>query len=335
MTYTPGMPPPPPPGGMPHGAQPGYGSAGGYGAPPPHVPEAPIAQDVPCRKCGYNLRGLTPSMRCPECGTAVGYSFQGDLLRFCNPEWVDTLGRGAYLVVWGFVVIIAGAVLSIIIGLASGQSATTGGSARLVQQLTGAIGWIMTTVGWWLLTQPDPVGLGEDEYGTSRKIIRVALVLNVFSQVLNFFVNAEAVSFQLAITFLVIQLLLAIVIVVGFFAQLTYLKKIALRIPDLTLSGRAHFLRYAFAISYGLFIAVAGVAAILAINAVRSQRPPGGELAAVGCFALIVGLAALVFAVMYLFLLAALGRQFKDSAQFARNTWAAAPWSQQQGPRTA
>jgi hypothetical protein len=33
-------------------------------------PDRPIARDIPCLKCGYNLRGLTTD-RCPECGASI------------------------------------------------------------------------------------------------------------------------------------------------------------------------------------------------------------------------------------------------------------------------
>ncbi len=39
-----------------------------------------VAGDVACRTCDYNLRGLPPDDRCPECGTAVGWSIHGDRL---------------------------------------------------------------------------------------------------------------------------------------------------------------------------------------------------------------------------------------------------------------
>src|SRR5258706_15757786 len=71
---------------------PGAGTAAGLGT-------SGIAQDTPCRKCGYNLRGLSGDGRCPECGTSVGFSLQGDLLRFCDPSWVDTLRRGVNCII--------------------------------------------------------------------------------------------------------------------------------------------------------------------------------------------------------------------------------------------
>lgn len=41
-------------------------------AQPERNPGAPtIADDTPCRSCGYNLRGLVIGTRCPECGTVI------------------------------------------------------------------------------------------------------------------------------------------------------------------------------------------------------------------------------------------------------------------------
>jgi hypothetical protein len=37
---------------------------------------APIGADRACMKCGYNLRGLDPAGRCPECGVAVAESLR-------------------------------------------------------------------------------------------------------------------------------------------------------------------------------------------------------------------------------------------------------------------
>ncbi|HEX4053888.1 MAG TPA: hypothetical protein VHX86_06455 [Tepidisphaeraceae bacterium] len=38
--------------------------------------EATIDRDVLCRACGYNLRGLSRTGRCPECAADVAISLQ-------------------------------------------------------------------------------------------------------------------------------------------------------------------------------------------------------------------------------------------------------------------
>ena len=324
MTYNPGMPPTPPPppgaygGGMPYGA-------GGYVSPPP---EQPIMQDVACRKCGYNLRGLTPSMRCPECGTAVGYSLQGDLLRFCDPEWVETLARGARMIVWGVVVIIIGIVLGVLLAMATARNPDAAIMVAFVVGGAMIVGRIMMIVGWWLLTQPDPSGLGEDQYGTARKIIRVALVVGVISQILNMVTQNVGLDDAARLGLGIVQILAAIVEIVGFFAQLTYLHKIALRVPDMNLSGRAYFLRLAIPISYGLLI----LFGILSAMGMARARGMSGGAGAMACLAALALLAVIVFAVMYLFLLISLGTRFKEAAQIARTTWAASQWAARGAP---
>jgi len=36
-----------------------------------------IDQDRPCCRCGYDLRGLRPEGRCPECGTVIAATLLG------------------------------------------------------------------------------------------------------------------------------------------------------------------------------------------------------------------------------------------------------------------
>ena len=38
-----------------------------------------IDQDLPCLKCGYNLRGLRDDGECPDCGNDVGNAARGCL----------------------------------------------------------------------------------------------------------------------------------------------------------------------------------------------------------------------------------------------------------------
>lgn len=49
-----------------------------------------IQHDMLCRRCSYNLRGLSPQGRCPECGTKVESSIRAILHRL-SPQWAATL----------------------------------------------------------------------------------------------------------------------------------------------------------------------------------------------------------------------------------------------------
>jgi uncharacterized membrane protein len=172
------------------------------------------------------------------------------------------------------------------------------------------------------MTEPDPSGLGEDKYGTSRKIIRIALIVGIVQQVLNLLARMLGPESSVTIGLQVLGLAAGIVGVVGFFAQLNYLKKLALRIPDQPLSNRANFLLYALPISYGLVIVAGGLMALTARNA-QPGAGAAGSMAGFGCFMGIVGIAVIVFAIMYLFLVEKMGKRFKQEADAARATWAA------------
>lgn len=47
-----------------------------------------------CVSCGYDLRGLDPAGTCPECGTPIARSRQGDRLAAADPRWLARMARG-------------------------------------------------------------------------------------------------------------------------------------------------------------------------------------------------------------------------------------------------
>lgn len=272
-----------------------------------------VVADIPCRKCGYNLRGLQIDGRCPECGRAVGLSVQGDLLRFSDPRWLHMLHRGARQIIWGVVALVAG-------GFGAGLLTVALPAAFLLVPVIMVVGYGLIVVGSWLLTEPDPSGIGEDQYGTARKIIRITLVLGLIDSAIDLINTFNTLPPEARQMLVILQIPLGIAAIVGMFAQLRYLRKLAMRIPDLKLAGRAHFLTYAIAISYGALL-LAGVAMAI----VTSGAGPGPRaFAVVGILIIPVALAFLVFAVMYLFMLERLAKRFKEEANVAEQTWARA-----------
>ena len=65
-------------------------NAAGNGPASPRV----IDRDTSCRRCGYNLRGLSTAGQCPECGAEVESSIGSRLLVFADPKWLKSLLRG-------------------------------------------------------------------------------------------------------------------------------------------------------------------------------------------------------------------------------------------------
>ncbi len=71
----------------------------------PPAPEADIlADDTPCRSCGYNLRGRRTDTVCSECGTPVMNSLGSNQLQFANPAWLAKIGLGVRIYAWAMAI---------------------------------------------------------------------------------------------------------------------------------------------------------------------------------------------------------------------------------------
>jgi hypothetical protein len=264
-----------------------------------------VVTDVPCRKCGYNLRGLNVETRCPECGAAVGFSIQGDFLQFSDPIWLDTLANGARIYIYGVALMILG-----------GMGASALFQQRIYYDGTQLLAFGLMTLGWWKLTEPDPSGLGEDRYGTSRKIIRFGLLGGIVKTMVDILAEGGGVLPSVFWIITTVSTALSILWVVSLFAQLNYLRKLSLRIPDPALEKRSRFLTWAIIITFSAVIILwslfAFVASAMGISSGNWLLPIFG-----------LALWTVVLAIMYLLLVEKMGKRFRELATVARRTWAA------------
>jgi hypothetical protein len=281
------------------------------------IPAEPsvVATDIPCRKCRYNLRGLNSDSRCPECGAPVGLSLRGDLMRYSDPAWVETLRQGVSLILWSVVIAIFAAVISAL---------TAKGGQSVLGALATLAGGVLQIIGAWMLTTPDPSGLGEDRYGTSRKIIRFTLIVGLMQQLLAIAIQSNALPPDLHMLVLIISGIAGLIGLVGTFATLKYLASLAMRIPSESLARRATTLMWGISISFGVLIIVGAIMGVVVNGAMRgggAANPFMGIL----CVGGICGVALLVFGVMYLFMLGRFAKELRVQADYARSTWASTP----------
>ncbi len=227
-------------------AEPGRGQPAGCvalsadGAPAPDVAAGPaaaldgsgnIAISVLCRDCGYNLRGLRPDARCPECGAAVTKSLHGDLLCLADPAWLERLRRGGRLVAYGLLWLVIAWLLMVGLGILWEPLDGLAKSASVVLLISLLAAHFAAFYGVWLCTSRDPKRPSEGRRVPVRMLARTAILLSAVAVPLGRIVSHPAAwtllqGPSLARTF--VALLAAACPV----AYVYYLHGLAERIPD-------------------------------------------------------------------------------------------------------
>jgi len=268
------------------------------GSIPPVVPtDSPppvdlATDDVPCRNCGFNLRGLSEDGRCPECGAPIWNSVQEDLLVYSSKSYLTSLYRGVCCILIAALLNIALVIVSIVVGIAITVSIARGGNTggggamftttgtqshfnAIIQTMSLPIA-LLSLYGWWLLSAPDPGQRIGDKGQTPRQVVRIAVTIlastNVFSTTLQFVILANPSLGLIAGGMGIISAIAGIVL---FFAAMLYLQWLGPRIPSETITNRARLymwlLPVIFVIGNCLIVGplVAWIMYLLLLNQVR------------------------------------------------------------------
>ncbi|HVS71670.1 MAG TPA: hypothetical protein VHQ47_10490 [Phycisphaerae bacterium] len=118
-----------------------------------------LTHDVPCRACGYNLRGLSTDGRCPECGQGIGRSLVSDSLTAADGGWVRRVALGLGLLKLGAIcgLVLAPLLILLLIFL----------HLRFLSNLLLAVllvGAALAIPGAWLVTLREPGVLRRDRW---------------------------------------------------------------------------------------------------------------------------------------------------------------------------
>jgi len=291
-----------------------------------------IAQDWACKRCGYNLRGLTEAGFCPECGTPVGKSTTGDLLRFSDPDWIATVSRGMNIMVVMIFV-------SIPLPCIAGAVGSTPG-ARSIGEGIGILINLVTIYGIWLLTEPDPSGIGEDTHMNARRIVRAAVAGGAILGAVTWALQSSG-SPSLWPMVVVASVASGLIGLVEEYFKFKFYEYLALRVPDERLARRARFLRIAMVVALALVL-IAGIATLVLATRGGANTGPAGAPSAPGgtatfagrtlpvpaglrgvllACAAVGGFLGLIFSLLTLFLLLRLRRRLSEQAEQARSIW--------------
>ncbi|MBI3834960.1 MAG: hypothetical protein HY287_11575 [Planctomycetes bacterium] len=289
---------------------------------------SPIGIDIACAHCGYNLRGLVREMRCPECGTPVGQSFHGKLLRFADSHWLRRVRIGTSLKLWNilFVILLTGGLIFL----------RSVGAPRFFSLLVLIVIATLGVAAAFLITSPEPSAVMEESGLSLRRVIRASAICVFVGGILQNVadiggtirsVPSIAASSKAAhILLFVFGALLQLAGIAQMFGEFVYFRRFARRIPDPKLEQSTSTVMWGLVISYAAILAVGTIGAVIGIMALTATTGLGGGgtpplppaaaggivlMGFAGCFA---GMSLFVFGIWYLVLLISYRQAFKFAA---------------------
>ena len=207
--------------------------------------------DLPCRRCGYNLRGLTIPGQCPECQAQLALATSGNELRFCDPTWVMRLARGMN---WLCVAVVIGGGFLLLSALGVIVRRSPPLEWRFVVSVVVAA---LALIGVGMITSPDPAGDETRRAQRARWLLRAWIVGSMTLQISGDMPGVMPMAWRYSL--LAMQFILG---VAGVFVFFHHARQLALRMPDRKLADESQAVMWGVVVSYVLLMIMA--AAVMA-----------------------------------------------------------------------
>jgi hypothetical protein len=267
-----------------------------------------IVADTPCRRCGYNLRGLSKDGQCPECGAPIKLSVGGDVLRYSDPNWLRRLRRGISLLLWFFVACVSLLVVAMTLPPVSGAI----GPPVLLRILGALIGG-MYVWGVFEFTAPEPGATPGTTSGMACRVARIAAVIGLLDGVALSFRSSLNVTRAVQTGWTVVNYMAVSLGVIGLYALAQRVQRFCDRLPDGWMSGRAASLNIAIVAASIFVIVFAGLTQLAA-----SFSP---IIQVFGCIVLVLAIPMSLVLLDYLVLLIQLSGRLKETMEAATRFW--------------
>ncbi len=223
-----------------------------------------IDHDLPCTICGYNLRGLQTAGACPECGTDVGRSLQGDLLKFADQSWLGGVYNGTRLLGGANLLLVICLLAFILVPFLTLSSQSTGTAAIVATVFVTVLRVLLpatilfTMIGVWLITRQEPRLYLAEEVTSSRIFARASVLLMLISCALAYVYPGMLRPY--------VRVVMLISFVVALMSCLRHLAAIGRRIPEQKLVEQARKRQkgiFRIGIALGLFYAAHLITSVL------------------------------------------------------------------------
>ena len=154
-----------------------------------------------------------PAGQCPECGTDIARSTQGDLLKFADRNWVGSVYRGTCLLTIAdglFVIgVLALIVFPFILLAVSNRTASDLVAVTFVigVRVCSIAAIVLMMVGVWLVTKQEPRVSLTEQAASNRRVARAAVALLLVLCGLTFALSGlwrAGARFSLPVAFLVV-----------------------------------------------------------------------------------------------------------------------------------